>query len=139
MLFKAARTAVFRVCQAAARSSARPIASRRSTLRSIGALQAGTRQFGVGFLLSACVAVGGSTASAQQISAEVSVDTAGGFARMVYRFDGDVDANVRMSNGILVISFNVPVQLSVDRIDSIAGYVSAARRDPDGKGVSIAL
>ncbi len=58
---------------------------------------------------------------------------------MVYRFDGDVDANVRMSNGILVISFNVPVQLSVDRIDSIAGYVSAARRDPDGKGVRIAL
>ena len=45
-----------------------------------------------------------------------------------------------MSNGILVISFNVPVEVSIDRLNSAAaGYVSAARRDPDGKGLRIAL
>ena len=76
----------------------------------------------------------------QPVSAEISVDTSGGYARIVYRFNGDVDANVRMSNGILVVSFNVPVELSTDRLNSAAaGYVSAARRDPDGKGLRIAL
>ena len=45
-----------------------------------------------------------------------------------------------MSNGILVVSFSVPVELSIDRLNSAAaGYVSAARRDPDGKGLRIAL
>ena len=45
-----------------------------------------------------------------------------------------------MSNGILVVSFSVPVELSTDRLNSAAaGYVSAARRDPDGKGLRIAL
>jgi hypothetical protein len=82
------------------------------------------------------MAAGVAAAFAQKIPAEISVDTSGGFARIVYRFDGDVDANVRMSNGILVISFNVPVEASTDRLSSAgAGYVSAARRDPDGKGL----
>jgi hypothetical protein len=79
-------------------------------------------------------------AAAQPVAAEIAVDTTGGFARMVYHFNGDVDANARVANGILVISFNVPVTLSTDRLSSAAaGYVSAARRDPDGKGLRIAL
>jgi hypothetical protein len=78
--------------------------------------------------------------AAQPVAAEISVDTTGGYARMVYHFNGDVDANARVANGILVISFNVPVTLSTDRLSSAAtGYVSAARRDPDGKGLRIAL
>jgi hypothetical protein len=79
-------------------------------------------------------------AVAQPVAAEIAVDTSGGFARMVYHFNGDVDANARVANGILVISFNVPVTLSTDRLSAAAaGYVSAARRDPDGKGLRIAL
>jgi tetratricopeptide (TPR) repeat protein len=79
-------------------------------------------------------------AAAQSVAAEIAVDTTGGYARMVYHFNGDVDANARVANGILVISFNVPVTLSTDRLSSAAaGYVSAARRDPDGKGLRIAL
>jgi tetratricopeptide (TPR) repeat protein len=85
-------------------------------------------------------ALGGREAAAQTISAEILVDTSGGYARIVYRFNGDVDANVRMSNGILLMSFSVPVELSTDRLTSAAaGYLSAARRDPDGKGLRIAL
>ena len=82
----------------------------------------------------------GRAALAQPVPAEIAVDTTGGYARLVYRFSGDVDANVRMANGILVISFSVPVTFSIDRLSAAAvGYVSAARRDPDGKGVRIAL
>jgi hypothetical protein len=79
-------------------------------------------------------------AAAQPVAAEIAVDTTGGYARMVYHFNGDVDANARVANGILIISFNVPVTLSTDRLSSAAaGYISAARRDPDGKGLRIAL
>jgi tetratricopeptide (TPR) repeat protein len=102
------------------------------------ALLAGARLLGAGLLLLVCVAAGGPAASAQKVTAEISADTSGGFARIVYRFSGDVDANVRMSNGIVVIGFSVPVEASTDRLIA-AGYVSAARRDPDGKGMRIAL
>jgi tetratricopeptide (TPR) repeat protein len=82
----------------------------------------------------------GHGAFAQPVSAELSVETSGGYARLVYHFSGDVDANVRMSNGILLYSFSVPVELSIERLSSAAaGYVSAARRDPDGKGLRVAL
>jgi hypothetical protein len=91
-------------------------------------------------LLFVGASAGGCAAQAQPVAAEISVDTSGGFARIVYRFNGDVDANVRMSNGILVIHFSVPVELSTDRLNAAAaGYVSAARRDPDGKGLRVAL
>ena len=101
------------------------------------------REFAVRFaavlILVGAAAIGGG-AAAQPIAAEIAVDTTGGYARMVYHFNGDVDANARVANGILVISFNVPVTLSTDRLSAAAaGYVSAARRDPDGKGLRIAL
>jgi hypothetical protein len=73
------------------------------------------------------MAAGVPAAFTQKVPTEISVDTSGGFARIVYRFDGDVDANVRMSNGILVISFNVPVEVLTDRLNpAAAGYVRAA-------------
>ncbi len=49
-------------------------------------------------------------------------------------------SEVKLSNNILTISFSRPVDISIDRVSSnAAGYLSAARRDPDGKGVRIAL
>jgi hypothetical protein len=96
-------------------------------------------RFAAVLILLGAAAIGGG-AAAQPVAAEIAVDTTGGYARMVYHFNGDVDANARVANGILVISFNVPVTLSTDRLSAAAaGYVSAARRDPDGKGLRIAL
>ena len=52
----------------------------------------------------------------------------------------EIDADVKMANGILVVAFKAPVAVSVDRLYSNAvGYVSAARRDPDGKAIRMAL
>lgn len=124
-MFRAARGAVRGAGKAAARFAA--------------ALWPGARRAVAAMLILTAMA-GRHGAVAQTVSAEIAVDTSGGYARIVYRFNGDVDANVRMSNGILVISFSVPVELSIDRLNSAAaGYVSAARRDPDGKGLRIAL
>jgi tetratricopeptide (TPR) repeat protein len=94
-------------------------------------------QAALAVLLLGAGAVG---AQAQRVSAEISVDTSGGYARIVYRFDGEVESTVRLANGILLISFSVPVELSTERLNPAAsGYVSAARRDPDGRGLRIAL
>jgi tetratricopeptide (TPR) repeat protein len=79
-------------------------------------------------------------ARAETLKAELSVSTSAGFARVVFHFTEDSDAEINLNNGILVIAFKKPVELSVDRIAVGApDYVNAARRDPDGKAVRLAL
>ena len=78
-------------------------------------------------------------AAAQNVKADVSVNTAGGYARIVFNFSEDVESDVRMSGGVLIVSFKQPVDVGVDRLTSSADYISAARRDPGGQGVRIAL
>jgi tetratricopeptide (TPR) repeat protein len=79
-------------------------------------------------------------AVAEPIKADITVNTSGGYARIVFRFSEEIDADVRMANGILVVSFKTQVSAPVDRLSTNAsGYVSAARSDPDGRAVRIAL
>jgi hypothetical protein len=74
------------------------------------------------------------------LKSDISVTTQGGYARMVFSFPEDNDADVRLANGIVVIRFKKPVDVPVDRIAGHAGaYVSVARRDPDGTAVRLAL
>jgi predicted negative regulator of RcsB-dependent stress response len=79
-------------------------------------------------------------AAAEPIKGEVNVSTTGGYARLVIRMTEEVEANVRLSGGIIVISFKQPVSIPLDRINASAPeYISAARRDPDGKAIRLAL
>jgi tetratricopeptide (TPR) repeat protein len=79
-------------------------------------------------------------ARAETAKAELSVSTSGGFARFVFHFTEDSDAEINLNNGILVIAFKKPIDVSVDRIAVGApDYVNAARRDPDGMAVRVAL
>jgi tetratricopeptide (TPR) repeat protein len=79
-------------------------------------------------------------AAAQAVKGEVSATVDNGFARLVFHFTEEVESQVRFANNILTISFARPVDIVVDRINaSVAGYVSASRRDPDGKAIRIAL
>jgi len=79
-------------------------------------------------------------AHAEPVSAELSVSTRAGFARFVFHFTEETDAEINLSNGILVVAFKKPVDVSVDRIlVGAPDYVNAARRDPDGMAVRLAL
>jgi tetratricopeptide (TPR) repeat protein len=79
-------------------------------------------------------------AAAQTLKGEVSASIESGYARLVFRFDEEIETKVRLANNILTLNFPRPVDIAVDRIASGAqGYVSVARRDPDGKGIRIAL
>ena len=86
------------------------------------------------------VAVDPAHAAPERVKGELSVNTSGGYARLVFRFEDDVDSEVKLSSGILVVNFKRPVDISVNRLDTNAlGYIAAARRDPDGTAVRIAL
>ena len=77
---------------------------------------------------------------AQAVKGEISAVVDNGFARLVFTLAEDVGSQVRVANGIIVIEFQRPVDVNVDKLNASApGYVSAARRDPDGKGLRIAL
>ncbi len=92
--------------------------------------------------LLAVLVAGGSIAAraAEPVKGEIKVVTEGGYARLVFRFEEPVDAKVRVSGAIVVIEFKQPVAVAVDRINSGApDYISAARRDPDGMAIRIAL
>ena len=68
------------------------------------------------------------------------MSTTGGYGRLVVRLDVEIDAEVRVSSGVLIVQFKQPVDISVDRITAGASqYFGAARRDPDGRAVRFAL
>ena len=74
------------------------------------------------------------------VKGDVKVVNEADFTRLVFRLDEIVDSKTRLSGNILVIEFKKPVGVVVDRINAGAPTViSAARRDPDGKAVRIAL
>jgi tetratricopeptide (TPR) repeat protein len=94
----------------------------------------------LGALLAALALMLPVAAGAASIRSDVSVSTSGGYVRMVFRFADDPVPEVRLANGILIISFKKSIDVPVDRIASAApDYIGAARLDPDGTAVRLAL
>lgn len=74
------------------------------------------------------------------VPGEVSVSTASGYARLIFRFQHEVPTQVQVNGSILIVSFKQPVDVDVDHLNVGApDYISAARRDPDGMAIRIAL
>jgi tetratricopeptide (TPR) repeat protein len=79
-------------------------------------------------------------AAQQTVRGEASVTTAGGYGRLAIRLASEIESRVRLSGSVLVIEFKQPVDVPVDRMTMGAnGYISAARRDPDGRALRFAL
>ena len=93
----------------------------------------------VAVLALAFVFAGGAQAD-DPIKGEVKVFTDGGFTRLVFRLDREVEAKVSTSGAIMIISFKKPVEIAVDRLNASApDYISAARRVTDGTAIRTAL
>src|SRR6266404_5015302 len=98
------------------------------------------RAFAIAVLALAALLFGVPGVQAEPVKADVTVNMSGGYARVVLRFSEEIDADVRMSNNILVVTFKTKVSVPVDLLVSNAsGYVGAARSDPDGMGIRLAL
>jgi tetratricopeptide (TPR) repeat protein len=116
------------------RGHLRPAAPSRRTAASVGALLSFL------ILLLAAVAAVPSPAVADPIKANVVAGTNGGYARLIFSMSDYNDVSVRQTGNVLIISFKTPINISVDRLAAqAAGYVGAARRDPDGMAVRLAL
>jgi hypothetical protein len=79
-------------------------------------------------------------AQPQPVRGEATVTTSGGYGRIVIRTRAEIETQVRLTGGILIVQFRQPVDIPVDRLGSAASeYIGAARRDPDGRALRFAL
>jgi tetratricopeptide (TPR) repeat protein len=93
-------------------------------------------------VLAACLLVGFSAPAraVDSIRGEASFSAGGGFARLVIKLGEDVPSEVTTAGSILVIRFDRPVDVPVDRVpEGAPDYVNSARRDPDGGAIRLSL
>src|SRR3984893_5899882 len=77
---------------------------------------------------------------ADPVKGEATFSAAGGYARLVLKLTDDVGSEVTTAGSILVIRFNRPVDIPVDKLsDAVPDYVGSARRDPDGSAIRLSL
>jgi len=77
---------------------------------------------------------------AEPVKGEATFSAGGGFARLVLKFSEDVGAEVTTAGSIIVIRFERPVDIAVDKVaEAVPDYVGSARRDPDGTAIRLSL
>jgi tetratricopeptide (TPR) repeat protein len=78
--------------------------------------------------------------AADAVKAEAGFTVAGGYARLLLKFAEDVGSQVTTAGSIVVIRFERPVDVAIDRLaEGAPDYVSSARRDPDGMAIRLSL
>ncbi len=93
-------------------------------------------------LLAACFLIGlaAPARAADPIRGEATFSAGGGFARLVIKLGEDVPSEVTTAGSILIIRFDRPVDVPVDRVpEGAPDYVNSARRDPDGGAIRLSL
>ncbi|WP_025037378.1 hypothetical protein [Bradyrhizobium sp. DOA9] len=93
-------------------------------------------------LLAACflMGLGAPSRAADPIRGEATFSAGGGFARLVIKLGEDVPSEVTTAGSILIIRFDRPVDVPVDRVpEGAPDYVNSARRDPDGGAIRLSL
>ncbi len=82
----------------------------------------------------------GRACAEERVKGDLKVSTDGGYLRLAFRFEKEMPANVQLTYPILVVTFKKRVAVSVDKLSLAApDYISAARLDPDGGSIRIAL
>jgi tetratricopeptide (TPR) repeat protein len=74
------------------------------------------------------------------VKAEASLAASNGYARLVLKFAQDVGSEVSTAGSIIIIRFERPVDVNVDRLaEAVPDYISSARLDPDGSALRLSL
>ena len=78
--------------------------------------------------------------AAEPVRGEATFSAGGGYARLVIKLAEDVASEVTTAGSILIIRFERPVDVPVDRVpEGAPDYVNSARRDPDGGAIRLSL
>src|SRR3569833_2732471 len=96
---------------------------------------------GVGLVVAVAIGVSVPTAAnAQAVKGEASLQAANGYARLVLKFSEDVGTEVTTAGSILLIKFDHPANVPIDRwTEAAPDYISGARGDPDGSALRLSL
>jgi hypothetical protein len=96
---------------------------------------------GLGLVVAAVIGVSVPTAAgAQAVKGEASLQAANGYARLVLKFSEDVGTEVTTAGSILLIRFDHPANVPIDRwTEAAPDYISGARGDPDGTALRLSL
>src|SRR5271170_1125504 len=77
---------------------------------------------------------------AEPVKVTVKVDTSAGYARLLFTLSNEIDVSAQTTGSVLIVNFSQPVVFAVEPIAMQApDYVGAARRDPDGRSIRLAL
>jgi tetratricopeptide (TPR) repeat protein len=83
---------------------------------------------------------GGRALAEEAVKGEVKLSTSDGYARLAFRLEKEVPASIEITYPVMVVKFKKPVAIAVDQFTAAApSYISAARLDPDGMAIRIAL
>ncbi len=104
----------------------------------------GARLRRAGFAVLGAALVAGALAAPARadgpVKGTVTVSTDDGYARLMLKLAEPVPAQVHLAWPVLVIKFAKPVDVAVDHLHAGApDYIGAARMDPDGGAIRIAL
>jgi tetratricopeptide (TPR) repeat protein len=79
-------------------------------------------------------------ARAQAVKGEATLQASNGFARLELKFAEDVGTEVTIAGSILLIRFERPANIPIDRwTEAAPDYISGARGDPDGSALRLSL
>jgi len=93
-------------------------------------------------MLAVCllIGLGAPVRAADPVRGEATFSAGGGFARLVIKLGEDVPSEVATAGSILIIRFDRPVDVPVDRVpEGAPDYINSARRDPDGTAIRLSL
>jgi tetratricopeptide (TPR) repeat protein len=92
------------------------------------------------FFIISIVSLSPAAGQSDPVKTEASLAATNGYARLVLKFAEDVGSEVTTAGSIIVIRFDHPVDINVDRLsESAPDYISSARRDPDGTAIRLSL
>ena len=91
-------------------------------------------------ILALAVPSAAAPAAPAPVKTTLTVTTNDGYARLVFTAGEYIDGTARQAGNVLIISFKQPLDVAVKRVPEQApDYIGAARRDPDGTAVRMAL
>ena len=124
----------------ARRAAINCLAQVRAVARSVrGHLAASARIAAALFILSV-VPLAPAAGQSDPVKAEASLAASNGYARLVLKFASDVGSEVSTAGSIIIIRFEHPVDVNVDRLsEAVPDFISSARSDPDGTAIRLSL
>lgn len=106
----------------------------------VGARTGLGRWLAAGLLLIGLTASTAAVADPDPVHGEATLTVANGYARLILKFSDDVSTDVSTAGSILLVHFDRPTEVPVDRwLANAPDYISGARGDPDGTALRLSL